>query len=355
MYIVLAIVIFGLLILVHELGHFVAAKRLGVKVNEFAMGMGPKLFSFTRGETTYALRALPLGGACVMEGEDEDNLDPRSFNAQAPWKRIIILAAGAFMNLVFGLIIVMILQPGSYDMTSTTITGFALGFPYEGEQALMVGDKIHSINGSRTYYAEDFLMYMDFPDAKDGIIDLVIVRNWEKIKLNDFELIPREYLNDRGELVLRYGLAFQSIEPTLGERTKYCFYTTYNYARMVKIGLEQLVTGQASLKDLSGPVGIVATINETAQNPKLETVGARVEMVLTLGAFIAVNLAVMNLLPIPALDGGRIVGVIITWIIEKITKKRPNPKYEGYIHTGGFALLMLLMVIVLVSDVVRLI
>ena len=354
MYIVLAILIFGILIAIHELGHFTAAKRLGVKVNEFAIGMGPKLFSRQRGETLYALRLLPIGGACVMEGEDEDNPDPRSFNAQKRWKRIVILAAGSFANFVFGLLVVIILQIGVQNVTGTTLAGFMPGFPGEGADGLMVGDTIHSINGERVRYYEDFALFMDLPAAEDGIVDLVIVRNGERIKLPNFDLTRREYTLENDITVKRIGLYFQALEPNFGTRLKYSFFTATNYVRLVRIGLVQMFSGQADFAEVAGPVGIVATINESANDPRNETVGARMETVFRIGAFIAMNLAVMNMLPIPALDGGRIFGIAVTFIIEKITRRHVNPKYEGYIHAGGLVLLLATMVIVMVSDIVKL-
>ncbi|MDR0905534.1 MAG: site-2 protease family protein [Oscillospiraceae bacterium] len=352
MYIVLAILIFGILIAIHELGHFVAAKKLGVKVNEFAIGMGPKLWSKKKGETVYAIRLLPIGGACVMEGEDEDNPDPRSFNAQKRWKRVIILAAGAFMNFMFGLVIVLILYMGVKNITGTTLDGFLPGFPGEGENGLMAGDTIIAVDGARIWYKSDFALFMSMPDAEDGIVDLVIRRDGQKLRLDNFPLAPREY---EGYAEKMYGLQFLRIEPTFGARLNYSTYTAFNFARLVKVGLVQLFSGDAQLKDLSGPVGIVTAINEAGNNPNIPSFADRLANVFYLGAFIAVNLAVMNLLPIPALDGGRIFGIVVTFIIEKITKKRVNPKYEGYIHAGGLALLMLLMVVVMVNDVLRIV
>ena len=353
MYIVVAILIFGILIIIHELGHFIAAKRFGVKVNEFAFGMGPKLWSFKRGETVYALRLLPIGGACVMEGEDEDNPDPRAFNAQKRWKRVIILAAGAFMNFLFGLIVVLLLNIGTARIVDTTLVGFQPDFPGQGAGGLMVGDTIHSINGERTYYVNDFSLFMDMPAAKDGVVDLVVMRDGEKVKLPDFELGLREYMID-GELQMRYGVVFQAVEPTFGARLNYSLYTAMNYVRLVRVGLVQLIGGDVSVTEMAGPVGIVATINESAHDPYYKTVKERLASVFNIGAFIAMNLAVMNLLPIPALDGGRIFGIVVTFIIEKITRRRVNPKYEGYIHAGGLALLLVFAVVIMVSDIIKL-
>ena len=354
MYIILAILLFGILIAVHELGHFVAAKKLGVQVNEFAIGMGPKLWSRQRGETLYCLRLLPIGGACVMEGEDEDTQNPRAFTAQKRWKRIVILTAGAFMNFMFGLIVLLLIGLGVKYTVGTTLTSLAPGFPNEGTAGLMAGDTIVSLNGNRLYYSDDFSMFLQLPDAQDGVVDLVIKRDGEKIKLNDFPLAPAEY-TENGKTTLRYGLNFAAKEATFWGKIQYSCYRAFNFARIVRVSLVELFTGGAKLNDLQGPVGIVSTINEVAKDPDIKTTGERLTYVLTFGALIAINLAVMNLLPIPALDGGRIFGILVTFIIEKIARRRINPKYEGYIHGAGLMLLLLLMAVVLVNDIVRIV
>ena len=354
MYIVLAILLFGILIVVHELGHFVAAKKLGVQVNEFAIGMGPKLLSKQRGETLYCWRLLPIGGACVMEGEDEDTPNPRAFTAQKRWKRVIILAAGAFMNFVFGLILLLVIGMNVQETSGTTLVGLMPGFPNEGADGLMVGDTLVSINGNRLYYTEDVKLFLQLSDAQDGVIDLVIRRDGEKIRLDDFPLAPREY-TENGKTTTAYGFYFNRQRTTFGGKMQFSCYQAYNFTRLVRVSLAELFSGGAGLKDLQGPVGIVSTINEVAHDPELETTRERLLNVLYFGALIAVNLAVMNLLPIPALDGGRIFGLFVTFIIEKVARRRVNPKYEGYIHAGGLVLLLLLMAVVLVNDVIKLV
>ena len=350
MYIAVAILAFGLLIAVHELGHFTAAKLLGVRVNEFAIGMGPKILKKQGKETLYSLRILPFGGFCAMEGEDAQSADARSFGAQKRWRRVVILAAGAFMNLVAGFLIVIILTSSATDFAGTTLTDLADWFPNEGENGIMVGDTIVSLNGERLYYIEDFKTFMSL--NKGDTVDLVIKRYGEKITLRDFPLTPREYMTD-GEPVLRYGLTFNEIPATFGQKLKYSCYTTMNYVRLIRVSLAQLFSGAAGIRDLSSPVGIVSVMNDIGK--AAPTFGAAIARIASLTAFIAVNLAVMNMLPIPALDGGRILFLFITLAIEKITRRRLNPKYEGYINTAAFVLLMGLMVFTLVNDVVKII
>lgn len=350
MYIVIAILAFGFLIAIHELGHFLAAKAFNVKVVEFSIGMGPKLFKKQGKETLYSLRALPIGGSCLMEGEDEETPDPRSFTAQARWKRFIILVSGAFMNFVAGALIALIIFSQAPAFSSNTITAFADGFPHKGEDGLLEGDKIISVNGEAIYYSDDFRLFMSL--ANDKPVDLVVLRNDEKITMNNFPLIRQEY-TDNGVKTLRYGLTFGNTEATFGEKLKYASYKTLNYVRITRVSLSMLVSGSAGIKDMAGPVGIVSIINQIGQD-KTATTADKLFSIANFCAYIAVTLAVMNLLPIPALDGGRIFFMIVTYLIEKIIRRHINPKYEGYVHTAGFVLLLGLIAVVMVNDVVKL-
>lgn len=349
MYIIIAILAFGILIAVHELGHFIAAKACNVKVNEFAIGMGPAIFKKQGRETLYALRLLPIGGFCAMEGEDENSDEPRAFSNQSRWKKFIILFAGAFMNFVLGLIIIIIIYSGVAAFGSNTIESLADGFPDNGEAGLMAGDKIYSIDGMRIYYTSDFTTAIE---RGEDNFDIVVIRDGEKVELSRYELIPREYTQD-GETRLRYGVNFKVIQANGVERLKYSGYTAYDFVRLIWYSLSDLVTGAVGLKDLSGPVGIVDAMNQAGSSA--ETVKLGIMNVLYLCAFIAVNLAVMNLLPIPALDGGRIFFLFITWVVEKVFRRRLDPKYEGYVHIAGMVILLGLMIVVMISDVVKLI
>jgi len=350
MYIVVAIIAFGILIAIHETGHFSAAKLLGVKVNEFAIGMGPKILKKQGKETLYSLRALPFGGFCAMEGENESSEDARSFTAQKRWRRVIILAAGGIANLIACFIIVVILASQAQVLAGTTLTGLMDGFPNEGPQGLMTGDTIISFNGERIYYKEDFSMFLQF--MKDGQADIVVRRNGEKIKLDRFTLEEREYMVD-GEMQLKYGLIFNVFEPNAWDKLKYSGYMMMNFVRLIRVSIAQLVTGAAGIRDLSGPVGIVDAMNNIGRDSR--SVGEAIWNIVYFMAFIGVNLAIVNLLPIPAMDGGRILFLFITWAIERIIRRRLDPKYEGYINTTALVMLMGLMVFILVNDVVKII
>ncbi len=351
MYIILAILIFGILIASHELGHFLTAKACGVKVNEFAIGMGPKILKKQKGETLYTLRLLPLGGFCAMEGEDEASEDKRAFTSQSVSKRLLILAAGAAMNFLVGLLIVLVLfaclRPAYY--VSNTVDSLEDAFRYGGENGIQPGDEILSIDGHRVFYGNDFTTYMD---RAEGSVDMVVRRDGQRVKLEDYPLQREEFLVD-GETVLKYGINFDTIEPTFGEYLRHCLYTTWDFVRMVWMGLADLFGGNVGMKDMAGVVGIVDTISDVG-NQSATTADALANIAY-LGAFIAVNLAVMNLLPIPALDGGRIFFLLVTWGLEKLLRRKIDPKYEGYIHAGGLVLLIGLMVVVMFNDIVRII
>ena len=350
MYIIIAILAFGILIAVHEFGHFITAKSLGIKVNEFSIGMGPAIFKRQRGETLYSLRCLPIGGFCAMEGEDEDTGDERAFNIQPAWKKILVLVAGSFMNFLLGLIVVIILYSGATAFVSSQVAYTEDTFPYGGENGLMAGDKVYSIDGARVYYADDFSMYMD---RAGSAVDMTVIRDGKKVELKDYPLQRTNYGNEQGGEDYRYGISFMTVSGTLGEKLKYSFHTSYNFVRMVWMGLSDLISGRAGVKDMAGVVGIVSTINEVGE--KSETASIALSNIAYICAFIAVNLAVMNLLPIPALDGGRIFFVIINSTVALLTRKKVNPKYEGYVHAAGLVLLLGLMVYIMFNDIVRII
>ncbi len=350
MFIVIAIIAFGVLVGIHEFGHFVAAKSLGVKVNEFSIGMGPAIFKRQKGETLYALRCLPIGGYCAMEGEDEETEDPRCFARQRAWKKVIILCAGSFMNFLLGFVLVLIIFSQAAGFNAPVISGFTENNPYEGEDGLMVGDQIYSVDGHRIYYTGNFTLYLS--RGADTNYDIVVVRDGEKVKLSDFKLEPYEQAD--GSVL--YGISFSTVPATFGNVMKYSWYTTIDFVRQVWLALSDLVSGLVGLDDMSGVVGIVGMINDVgSQTAENEGIGVALMDVAYLVAFIAVNLAVMNMLPIPALDGGRVLFVLINVLVHLFTRKRIPARYEAYVHTAGFALLIVLMVVVMYNDISRLV
>ncbi len=350
MYIAIAVIIFGALVVIHEIGHFTAAKLLGIKVNEFAVGMGPAILKKQGRETKYSLRLFPIGGFCALEGEDEESGDPRSFNGKPLWKKTVVLIAGSFMNFLAGFLIIVILFSGSAAFSTTTISGFMDGFPNQPSNPLMSGDTFYSINGERIYLSSDISTFLSRGNGKTA--DIVVVREGKKVLLKDFPLSLREYTVN-GQKYMRYGFFIKSEEATFANKLKYSWYNSLSFVRLVRLGISDLANGKAGMKDLSGPVGIVGIINEVGTSSR--SVSDAIENILYIGAFIAINLAVMNMLPIPALDGGRIFFMFITYAIEKISRKKVDPKYEGYIHAAGFILLIGLMAVVMFNDIVKLV
>ena len=288
MYIIIAIIAFGLLIAVHEFGHFSAAKLLGIKVNEFSIGMGPAILKRQRGETFYALRCLPIGGYCAMEGEDEETDDPRAFTRQPGWKRLIVLCAGSFMNFILGFLLVLVVYVQAAGFYSPVIDSFAEGCPYEGGMS--------------------------------------------------------------------YGLVF-AVEPaTFGSVLKNTWYSTMDCVRIVWLSLSDLVAGAVGLDQLTGVVGIVDMINDVGTETAAEQgFGAAMTEIAYLAGFIAVNLAVMNMLPIPGLDGGRVLFLLLNGAAMLVARRRIPARYEGYVHAAGLVLMLALMAVVMYNDIARIV
>ncbi len=350
MYIILAIIAFGVLIAVHEGGHFVAAKAFDVRVNEFALGMGPRLLKKQGRETLYSLRVLPLGGFCAMEGEDAETGDPRAFTAKSAWKRVIILCAGAAMNYLIGLILIFCIAPHA-NFAEPVIAAFMDGCPYESAEAFQTGDRFVRIDGRRIFFADNVSTYMSRTGS--DVHTIVLRRDGHRVVLKNIDMPLVEYIQPDGSTVMKYGIYFSPRAEGFAANLRYSWYEAMDFVRVIWRSLGDLFTGAVGLRELSGPVGIVGYVNEVeaaAESP-LEAWFS----FFYIFALIAVNLAVMNMLPIPALDGGRVFFLLVTWLIESVTRKKINPKYEGYIHTAGFILLMALMVFVMFNDVFKLI
>lgn len=345
--ILFAILLFSILIFVHELGHFLAAKAFKVRVNEFSMFMGPAIFKKQVGETLYAIRCIPVGGYCAMEGEDEDTDDPRSFQKASWWKRLIILVAGAAMNFIAGLLLFAIVFMPMEQMVVPVISGFEEGCTVNGPEGLRAGDEILEIDGEKIYVYSDIstIFYLNSGEEHD----LVVLRDGQKVQLDDLKMELHEFANEDGTTSVRYGITFTSITPTFADKAAYVWNYTIDNIRNVRLSLQMIFTGRAGLKDMSGAVGIVDMMSTAATNSE-NWLDAMTSLLYFTG-FLAVNLAVMNLLPIPALDGGRAVALLLTTGIEKITKRKINPKYEGYIHAAGMILLLALMAIITFKDI----
>ncbi len=347
LYILLAILLFGVMIAIHEFGHFLTAKLLGVKVNEFAIGMGPALWSRQKGETLYALRAFPVGGYCAMEGEDEDTGDPRAFARQAGWKKIIILCAGSFMNFVLGLVITVALFLGITQARTPVVTQFADGFQHRGADGLMEGDRIVSVDGHGIWMYADVQNYLARNDGHG--VDLIVVRDGKRITLNDFPMGRYDY-EYQGGLYHGFGLIFGEIDDlSIPERICQGAVQTFDFVRIVWMSLGDLVTGRVAVSELSGVIGVVDVVSEVGTQSA--SIAAGVQNVFYFMALISVNLAVMNLLPIPALDGGRVFFVLLNGLVYAVSRRRIPERYEGYVHAGAFVLLLALMAVVALHDI----
>jgi len=349
LYFLAAVLVFGMLIAIHELGHFVAAKLCGVRVNEFSIGMGPLLFHRKKGETLYSLRAFPMGGFCAMEGEDEDTGEERSFVRQGFWKKLIILAAGSLMNFVMGVVIIALLFAGAVSFNVDQVLGVAPEFQQTGENGLMEGDLIYKINGYRTYLTGDAQMFLAYGGET---VEVEVVRDGRHIVVQDIPLQTCTGLE--GQSYQGYGIYVgkYAVPATPASKIQYIWYQALDFVQQVWFSLSQLVRGTAGMQDLSGPVGIVSTM--TAVGDSAPTVVAAIESLAYFAALLAVNLAVMNLLPIPALDGGRIFFLLLDAVCLLLFRRKIPEKYQSAVNGACFAALMVFMIMVTFQDVFRL-
>jgi len=344
MSILFAIVLFSLLIFLHELGHFVAAKLSGVQVNEFAIFMGPAIFQRERNGTLYSIRCIPIGGYCAMEGEDGGSDNPKAFTAAKWWKRLIILVAGSFMNFIAGVLIIVVVLSCSQGYVDPVISQIEPDSYLAAEGGLQVGDRLVEFDGTEIEIYEDFILATAF--IEDGNYDIKVERDGRTVTLKDVPFIPKVFAEGEEP---RYGITLTSRETTAESVVSQIWPQAKFQVKNVIFSLKMLLSGQVGLKDMAGPVGIVQIMSDSAEASESAS-GALLNM-LSIGAMLAINLAVMNLLPIPALDGGRVLGLLLTVIIEKITRKKLDPKYEGYIHSIGMILLLILMAVILFKDV----
>lgn len=333
--ILIAILFFELIIIIHEGGHFVAARLMKIKVNEFSIGMGPKIFSFTKGATKYSLRWILFGGYCAMEGEDKDSEESGSFSKKSVGARLFVVAAGAVMNLILGfLIIVCIVSSG--DLIGTPTVAKFDENAVSAASGLQAGDTIKSIDGMRVYTATD--VETGLSRSPDGNVQMVVERNGEDVSL-DVTFAMQEY---EGQQFINMDFWLLGKEKTVGGVLQSSCGMFVSYVRMIFLSVADLLSGRYGLSDLSGPVGTVSVVSTAVKTS--------VTSMLRIMALLTVNVGLFNLFPIPALDGWR----FFILLGEGIFKKKLPPKWEYAINAAGLVVLLGIMVIVTFSDVTKL-
>lgn len=349
LYILLAIFAFGVMIFIHELGHFLTARWSKVTIYEFSIGMGPAIFSWKskKYDTKYSLRALPFGGYVSMAGEDGECDDENAFNKKPCWRRFIILAAGATMNIVLGFILILTMLTTSAItnrtdgrlglLPSNTIYDFDEDAISNSEGGLMPGDKVVKV-GNVAIHTGNELSYEIMNQGYESL-ELTVIRNGEKIVLDD---VVFGTFTESGAVFGQLDFMVYGERFTFGSLMKHTLFNSLSTIKMVWDSLGDMLAGRYGLDAVSGPVGIT--------NQMVETAKAGPTSFLYFVAVITMNLGVMNLLPLPALDGGRLVFVL--W--EMITRKKPSPKVESYIHAAGFMILMAFMVLIVFKDIIGL-
>lgn len=361
MSIIISLIVFSLIVIVHEFGHFAVAKKVGICVQEFSVGMGPLLFSRQKGETQYSVRALPFGGFCRMQGEEGDDddgskdYDPsRSFNSKTILRRFAVLFAGPGMNFVLAFVLLFIMLG---------VNGFFLpevNTVYEGTPAeaagLQYGDRILKLNGTRLHIYQDYsLVIANY--ASDEPVDYLIERNGEKLNVT----IQPEYNEEEDRYMVgftfnaRSGLFGKQVEgynrATVADTINADIWTMNYFVKSVVVGFVKLFTFQVKSNEISGPIGMVSMIGDTYEAGLKYSLTDAIMNMATFSALLSTNLGIINLFPIPAMDGGRIAFLLI----EGIRRKPVDPEIEGRIHLAGFMLLMACMILIAFNDIVNII
>lgn len=440
--ILIGVLLFELIIFIHEFGHFITAKKSGIKVNEFSLGMGPKIFSFGKGETKYSLRIFPIGGFCAMEGEDEESPEPRAFNNAKVWKRMIVIIAGAVMNIILGFVLmfVVVVQQDAYSSTEvqsfpatsfSSCTGLQSGdvikeingygistsmdFNYPISTAelktvdgstleiykedcgnnlynmavSLVQDKNNKLNDEQVSKVNELLSkstneivkakskedafsvyenyYKKINDAcgikdykvekiveketrKRYTADILVERNGEEKLLKNVQFFTYT-TKDNSDPQVSIDFYVKPIEKTFGSVISQTFKQTISTCKMIYASLGGLLTGKFGLKDMSGPIGIASAVTTVASESLSSGFMSAVNSIIYVMMIITVNLGLFNMLPFPALDGGRFVFLII----EAIRGKSVPRKVEAIVNGIGMGLLILLMILITANDIFKLI
>ncbi|MBU3189251.1 RIP metalloprotease RseP [Clostridium bowmanii] len=329
-YFIMAILAFSLLIIIHELGHFTLAKLNGVKVHEFSLGMGPKIFGIKGKETEYLIKAFPIGGYVKMEGEDEGSNDPRAFNNKTPLQKLSIVSAGAIMNFVLALVLFAIV--GASEGYIVPIIGEVVPDGAAMKAGMQVGDKITKVNSVSIDKWDQFIN--EIYSSKGENVNIEIVRN---SKVKTFSLKPIKNVKENRFMI---GIGGTQKKMNFGEVVSYGFNQTFDTTKQIFAFLGNLVHGQVSANDVGGPISIIRVSTRVAQ--------AGLTNLMMLTAMLSVQLGILNVIPFPALDGGW----IFILLFEIISGKKLDDKKVGFVNYIGFMLLMALMVFVVLKDIV---
>lgn len=341
-----ALLLLGILILVHELGHYTAGRILKFKINEFSVGFGPRLFGWTRKDIKYSLRALPLGGYCMFSGEQEgDESAEKSFYNEKPWKRLIVMVSGCLMNFITAFLMAVVLLtcigvPESNHSIGSVVEGSAAA-----QAGLQAGDEILAVDGTETPEAQDVITQIGKAEGKTSVI--TVLRDGEK---KDIPVTPVYNEEEKRYMI---GIYFGTdrvhlgLFESIGISAEYC----RDVSGALFDFLKGLITKGTGAGDVTGPIGTVAVISETAREGFADSFAAGMSNLLQLGVLISMNLGILNILPLPALDGGKIIFVLY----EMIFRRRVKPEHEAIVHLVGMALFIILAVVIGYQDIVRLI
>ena len=345
LYILLAIVLLGVLVMVHEFGHYLVGRLTGMTVLEFSIGFGPKLIGWRRKEIDYSLRVIPLGGYCSFLGEDEKNDDPRAMNNKPVWRRFLTIFAGPAMNFVFAFLACVALLMGymTAGIATPTVEDVYQDMP-AAEAGIQAGDVIVEANGEEIAFSEEGaqkLRDLISTSPVDEEIEFVVERNGERINVSAAPALMTD--EQTGTSSYMIGIVFEGRTYTLGEALAQAPRTMIDFVKMMLDALKNLVFHGEGVDEMAGPVGIISVVSEVAREGFY--------MVLYILFVISLNLGLMNLLPLPALDGGRLVFLIV----EAIRRKPIPPEKEGMVHGVGMLLLLGLILVITYQDIVRLI
>lgn len=341
MKIIVALLVFSVIIIIHELGHFLLAKKNGITVEEFSLGMGPRLLSFEAGGTRYSWKLLPFGGSCMMLGEDGEDESEGAFGSKPVGARIAVIAAGPLFNFLLGFVLAVFIV-GNIGYDAPVIQGVTEGYPAQ-EAGLQAGDRIVRMNGKRIRLYRQFSNYAMFHEGEPVVFEYVRDGETRKTKVTPV-------LTDAG---YKFGISgsvnYYRVKTNPLQTLGYSAYEVYYWIDTTIQSLKMLLRGGVTINDMSGPVGVVQVIGDTYEESQSEGALYVWLNLFNISILLTANLGVMNLLPLPALDGGRLVFLLI----EAVRKKRVEPELEAKVHFAGLMLLMLLMIVVMFNDIRR--